>query len=44
MLTYAEEHNLTLTGPVYNTFLLDEMSTIDPDQYLMRASIKIVEE
>jgi len=43
MISYAEEHNLELTGPVFNTFLLDEISTIDHDQYLLRASIKIVE-
>lgn len=43
MSAYAIEHDLELTGPVYNTFLLDEVSTIKPEDYLMRASIKIVE-
>jgi len=43
MLAYADEHKLELTGPVFNTFLLDEISTIDHDQYLLRASIKIAE-
>lgn len=43
MLKFARENNLELTGPVYNTFLLDEMCTVDHDQYLMRASVKIVE-
>lgn len=41
MIEYAKENSLRLTGPVYNTFLLDEISTIDPDRYLMRASVKI---
>lgn len=40
---YAKKHKITLTGPVFNTFLLDEMSTSEDDCYLMRASIKIVE-
>jgi len=43
MLEYAAENNLELTGPVFNTFLLDEICIINHDQYLMRASIKIVE-
>jgi len=43
MLEYAKENKLKLTGPVFNTFLLDEICIIDHDQYLMRASIKIVE-
>ena len=43
MQEYAEEHGLELTGPVYNTFLLDEICIIDHNQYLLRASIKIVE-
>lgn len=41
MLAYAKEHELTLTGPVYNTFLVDEMSTNDSESYLMRASVRI---
>jgi len=43
MLNYAKENSLNLTGPVYNTFLLDEICIIDHDQYLLRASIKIEE-
>lgn len=43
MQAYAKEHGLTITGPVFNTFLLDELSTPDPDQYLMRAIIKVVD-
>jgi len=43
LLEFAEENKLKLTGPVYNTFLLDEMSLVDPDQYMMRATIKIEE-
>ena len=44
MLTFAEEKGLELTGAVYNTYLLDEVSTVDPNQYLLRASVKIVED
>lgn len=44
MLAYAKEHKLTLEGPVYNTFLIDEMSTEKPECYLMRASIRIVKD
>ncbi|MCL2807261.1 MAG: MerR family DNA-binding transcriptional regulator [Coriobacteriia bacterium] len=44
MLNYAKEHGLKLAGPVYNTFLLDEICIIDHEQYLLRASIKIVED
>ncbi|MDR1087868.1 MAG: MerR family DNA-binding transcriptional regulator [Coriobacteriales bacterium] len=44
MLAHAEENGLELSGPVYNTFLFDEVSTNDTSCYLMRASIKIVED
>lgn len=44
MKAYAEEHQLKLTGPVFNTFLFDEMSTVNPDDYLLRASVKIIED
>lgn len=43
MAAYAKKNSLSLTGPVYNTFLFDEVSSVDPQDYLMRASIKIVE-
>jgi hypothetical protein len=43
MLAYIETNDIKVTGPVYNTFLLDEVSTVDQEQYLLRASIKVVE-
>jgi len=43
MLAYVEENKLEITGPVYNSFLLDEISCVDHDDYLLRASVKIVE-
>jgi DNA-binding transcriptional MerR regulator len=41
--TYAQEHGLTLGGPVYQAYLWDELSVVDPDNYLMQISIPIVE-
>lgn len=38
---YAKEHRLQLEGPMYNIFLLDEVSSVEPDKYLLQASIKI---
>ena len=41
MKTYAEEHSINLTGPVYVVYLFDEFSTKDPSQYLAQASVAI---
>jgi DNA-binding transcriptional MerR regulator len=41
MMAYAKDHGLELTGPVYNTYLLDEICIPDPNEYLLRASIQI---
>jgi DNA-binding transcriptional MerR regulator len=43
MASYAERNGLTFAGPVYNTYLLDELSMADPDQYLMQASASVSE-
>jgi hypothetical protein len=32
MAEYAEQNGLTFIGPVYNTYLLDELSITDPEQ------------
>ena len=39
MLAFARENNLALAGPMFNIFLLDEVSVQDPSNYLMQASI-----
>jgi DNA-binding transcriptional MerR regulator len=43
MADYADKNGLTFTGPVYNTYLLDELSTTDPEQYLLQASASVSE-
>jgi DNA-binding transcriptional MerR regulator len=41
MLAYAGEHNLVCHGPVYEIYLLDEISISDTDQYLSQISIPV---
>jgi DNA-binding transcriptional MerR regulator len=43
MASYATRNGLTFDGPVYNTYLLDELSVTDPNQYLMQASASVSE-
>jgi DNA-binding transcriptional MerR regulator len=38
---YAEENALEFTGPVYNIYLLDEISVKDYHQYLLQASVSV---
>ena len=38
---YASAHYLDFDGPLINIFLLDEVSIIEPDRYLLQASIKV---
>jgi len=38
---YAQEHDLTFAGPVYEVYLHDEISVMDPDQYLIQVSAPI---
>ena len=38
---YVKEHALTPKGPVYVMYVLDELSTSDPSQYLARVSIAV---
>ncbi|MDR0325988.1 MAG: MerR family DNA-binding transcriptional regulator [Oscillospiraceae bacterium] len=40
MVAYAKEHSLRFTGPMFNVFLLDEVSTVDPNHYMLQASIQ----
>jgi DNA-binding transcriptional MerR regulator len=43
MADYADKNGLTFAGPVYNTYLLDELSMTDTEQYLMQASASVSE-
>jgi hypothetical protein len=43
MTAYADRNGLTFVGPVYNTYLLDELSVADPEQYLLQASASVSE-
>ena len=38
---YAQEHKLTFDGPVYEIYLHDEVSVMDPDQYLIQVSVQL---
>ena len=40
MAEYIRENSLTVFGPVYTTFLLDEISVKDPSQYLAHACVQ----
>ena len=39
MITYIKENNLEICGPAYETYPLNEISIIDPANYLIRVSI-----
>jgi effector-binding domain-containing protein len=43
MTAYAERNGLTFDGPVYNTYLLDELSMADTEQYLLQVSASVSE-
>jgi DNA-binding transcriptional MerR regulator len=43
MTTYADRNGLTFDGHVYNTYLLDELSMTDQDQYLLQVSASVSE-
>jgi DNA-binding transcriptional MerR regulator len=43
MAAYADKNGLTFTGPVYNTYLLDELSMADTEQYLLQVSASVSE-
>jgi DNA-binding transcriptional MerR regulator len=42
MVDYAKEHNLELVGPVYNIYILDEISVKDPEQYLLESAVRVM--
>jgi len=41
MNDYAKKNKLTLRGPVFTVYILDEVSTTDPSQYLAQVSVAI---
>jgi len=41
MLEYVYENGINVTGPVYVLYLLEEISTSDPNQYLAQCSIAV---
>jgi DNA-binding transcriptional MerR regulator len=43
MADYADKNGLTFTGPVYNTYLLDELSITDTEQYLLQVTASVSE-
>jgi DNA-binding transcriptional MerR regulator len=43
MAAYANQNGLTFVGPVYNTYLFDEVSMTDPNQYLLQATASVSE-
>ncbi len=43
MITYAKDNGLSFTGPVYNIYLLNEISVADPSQYLLKAFVSVKE-
>jgi len=40
---YAEKNGLEFSGPVYNLYLQDELSVVDPGQYLLQVSASVTE-
>jgi len=41
LIRYAESHSLEFSGPVYNIYVLDEISTTDPANYLLQVSAPV---
>jgi len=43
MEMFAKKNGLIFSGPIYNTYLADEISISDPTQYLLQASASVIE-
>lgn len=43
MTAFAKKNGLVFNGSVYNLYLFDEISVIDPEQYLLQASASVME-
>ncbi|MDR0874582.1 MAG: MerR family transcriptional regulator [Clostridiales Family XIII bacterium] len=41
LIAYINEHDLEICGPAYESYILNEISIRDPNNYLMRISIRI---
>jgi hypothetical protein len=41
MRDWINQNGVKAQGPVYNIYLMDEISLTDPNQYLMQASVRI---
>jgi len=41
MVAYARENNLVFNGPMFNVFVLDEVSTLEPSRYLLQATVMV---
>jgi len=39
MIAFAQENNLEFAGPMFNIFVMDEISVLDSNNYLMQASV-----
>lgn len=42
LLKYAEEHQITLTGRVYEEYLIDELSEKDPNNFVVKVIVAIL--
>jgi len=43
MSFYAQNNGIALSGPVYNIYPLDEISTIDSNNYLLQVAATVKE-
>jgi len=43
MRAYAEKKGAAFAGPVYNLYLFDELSIVDPQRYLMQSCVAVKE-
>jgi DNA-binding transcriptional MerR regulator len=43
MTAFAKKNGLVFTGAVYNLYLFDEMSVVEPTQYLLQVSASVME-
>jgi hypothetical protein len=43
MARFAKKSGVVFNGPVYNTYLFDEISVTDPEQYLLQVSASVRE-
>jgi effector-binding domain-containing protein len=39
---YIDENHIEVTGPVYNVFVLDEITMLDRNDYLLQFSVRVI--